>query len=73
MLSSYQYVLLQLRGTNFSFSVGDSAVSVKREKIDALTKELSRIESGERKGDTLVMDDSAGNSYIQVSAATLSW
>lgn len=54
----------QLRQTN-PFMGGDSSLPVMKEKLEAFCKKLDKIQTGELTDVHLVLDDPAGNSYIQ--------
>ncbi|XP_061164309.1 zinc finger protein ZPR1-like [Saccostrea echinata] len=54
----------QLSGSN-PFFTGDSSDKQRAKKIEIFCQEIQKIISGERLGDHFVLDDPAGNSYLQ--------
>ncbi|KAK7495203.1 hypothetical protein BaRGS_00013613 [Batillaria attramentaria] len=54
----------QLRQTN-PFMSGDSSLPVMKQKLDTFCQKLDQIQAGELTDIHLVLDDPAGNSYIQ--------
>lgn len=61
-------LLHQLRNTNFTFSGGDSSSSDTQEKMTALCDRIDDVISGKTVDIHVIVDDIAGNSYIQVRA-----
>ena len=46
--------------------VGDSSKDDRRQKLSEFLEKLDKVRSGEMLGVTFILDDPAGNSYLQV-------
>lgn len=61
------FLSLQLKNTNFTFTGGDSSKAEDKTAMGKLLDNLDSVITGERLDVHVIVDDAAGNSYIQVN------